>query len=117
MNWLIIGLGGSLGAVSRYLIGKALKPYSSGFPYPTLVVNILGSFLFGLFIKSGINNDTHSLYIFITGGFLGAFTTFSTFSFESISILNEKQFIKAGTYIFIHLIIGIGAAFLGYYLL
>lgn len=116
MNWIFIGVGGALGAISRFLVGQLLKPYSRLFPYATLTVNSIGSFLFGILLSSGLKDNSNLLYVFFTGGFLGAFTTFSTFSFESVTIINQKNFLKTALYIGLHLVVGLSLATLGYYI-
>lgn len=90
--YLYIAAGGALGAVARYLLSTWLNNRSvQAFPYGTFVVNLVGCFFLGLFYalsleKSVINPQTRPM---ITVGFLGAFTTFSTFSLETLNILKE----------------------------
>ena len=115
--WLFVGLGSFFGAVSRYFIYESLKPYQSKFPFATFVVNSLGSFFFGLVVGLGIEFQTPSLYIFLTGGFLGAFTTFSTFSVESITFWLNRSYKKFLVYVIGHFIIGISFVSLGFYLI
>ena len=91
MQYLFIAVGGAAGAVLRYLIsGWSYRLLGTGFPWGTLVVNILGSFLIGflwqLFEYVPISSNMRSL-IFIGG--LGAFTTFSTFAFESLNLFRD----------------------------
>ncbi len=105
MNWLLIGIGGSLGAISRYAISKYIKTRNNSFPIATLVVNAIGSFLLGYILGYNILNETQSFYFFITGGFLGAFTTFSTFSFEIFDLLKRKETLKAFTFVFLHILV------------
>ncbi|OEF99209.1 hypothetical protein BHF71_09680 [Vulcanibacillus modesticaldus] len=115
MNWLIIGLGGSLGAISRYLIGEHLKSYSKALPLATLFVNAVGSFIFGLILKISLDSDWQPFYLFLTGGFLGSFTTFSTFSFESITIVRQKKIITAFAYIGLHILVVMIMITLGFF--
>jgi CrcB protein len=91
LQYLFIAVGGAAGAVLRYLIsGWSYRLLGTGFPWGTLVVNILGSFLIGflwqLFEYVPISSNMRSL-IFIGG--LGAFTTFSTFAFESLNLFRD----------------------------
>jgi CrcB protein len=91
LQYLFIAAGGAAGAVLRYLIsGWSYRLLGTGFPWGTLVVNILGSFLIGflwqLFEYVPISSNMRSL-IFIGG--LGAFTTFSTFAFESLNLFRD----------------------------
>lgn len=113
MLWLFIGLGGAFGAMSRYTVSIFLKPYSKKLPFATIVINCLGSFLFGFFLASGLRDSLPTFYFLITTGFLGAFTTFSTFSFEAVNLLNSKQFRLATIYLLSHFFLPITFAFLG----
>lgn len=115
MIWLVIGLGGSLGAISRYGVSQLLKPYTNYFPYATLLINLTGSFLFGIMLGMGFDRESAG-YLFFTAGFLGAFTTFSTFSYETVQLFNQKEFIKSFVYAGLHVLISISVAGLGYYI-
>jgi fluoride exporter len=115
MIWLI-GIGGSLGACCRYLIGIATKKYSSSnFPISTWGINIFGSFLLGvlanLYSMGQIEEMTWSFWGI---GFCGAFTTFSTFSLEVVTLLEDKRYQTAFWYVGSSLIVGVFGAFLGY---
>lgn len=90
MEALLISIGGAVGAVSRYLVGQLLgKP---SFPWATLVVNALGSFILGL-VLFGEGNST--LQFLVAVGFCGAFTTFSSFSFQTVSLWERDKRILA----------------------
>lgn len=98
-NYLIVFFGAGIGGVLRYwgsnFVYKFLSPT---FPYGTLFVNVLGSFIIGLVMyyldtNKLINQD---LRIFLTIGFCGGLTTFSTFSFETINFLRDSEFLYAG---------------------
>lgn len=89
-----IALGGSFGALSRYYLTLLIARYTgSKFPWATLIVNLLGSFclgmLFNLFDRITVS---HSLRLFLTAGFLGAFTTFSTFTVETLNLFRSGEF-------------------------
>ena len=93
-NILVIGLGGALGAVSRYLCTILLTIYcGSAFPYGTLFVNSLGSATMGILatIFSYKLGSTHPLALFLMVGFLGAFTTFSSFSLDTLNLFLSQQ--------------------------
>ena len=86
---VLIGIGGFLGAVCRFtLINELKKRILMSFPVPTMLVNIIGSFLLGLLVGLDLHK---SVYVFAAIGFLGAFTTFSTFAVESVTLFQEKQ--------------------------
>lgn len=98
MNYLLVFIGGGLGSAARYwLQGFVYSETGTSFPYGTLAVNILGSFLIGLLMSSMeerflIHPTTR---IFLTIGILGGFTTFSSFSFETISLLRDGESLYA----------------------
>ncbi|WP_209120963.1 fluoride efflux transporter CrcB [Alkalihalobacillus sp. BA299] len=105
MNLLILGLGGALGAVSRYLLGLAIMKRHPQPPIPIamLTVNLIGSFGLGLFFALAygdipIASYGEPLYLFFGIGFFGAFTTFSTFSMETIELIRKKRMKKATVY-------------------
>lgn len=110
---LYIALGGGLGAVSRYIIGSLdwLKT-PGGFPVGTLSVNLIGCFLIGLiFAKFGMSPKWVSPLVII--GFLGGFTTFSTFGLESYWMLRDSKWLLLGSYVLISNIVGILLVFAG----
>ncbi len=93
-----VGIGGALGAVSRYLVvGISAKVFGTSFPYGTLIVNSLGSFLliFLLSIVLHKMEPTSAIRLFIAVGFMGSFTTFSSFSYETITLFYESMYFKA----------------------
>ncbi len=110
---LYIALGGGLGAVSRYIIGSWdwLKT-SGGFPVGTLTANLIGCFLIGLvFAKFGMGPRWVSPLVII--GFLGGFTTFSTFGLESYWMIRDSKWLLLGSYVLISNIVGILLVFAG----
>jgi len=112
---LSVALGGSIGAVLRFVIsGWIQKASGSLFPFGTLGVNILGSFVIGfLFLYfQHINLSLHQKAILVTG-LLGALTTFSTFSWETLFMLQHGEWSKALLNIVINVIFSIGATFVG----
>lgn len=104
MHWLAIAIGGALGAMARYAVTAFLTPLSpSRFPIGTLTVNVLGSLLIGVFyvlIIEKAHLDQQWRHVMMVG-FLGAFTTFSTFSLETFSLWHNGQPGMAISYIFI----------------
>ena len=117
MNALLIfavGAGGFLGAISRFLLATgAQKLTGSIFPYGTLTVNVLGSFIIGflfLYFEQTVSPTQKALLI---TGFLGALTTFSTFSLETVLMLQNSLYIKALTNVSLNAALSIGATLLG----
>ncbi|MCX7100563.1 MAG: fluoride efflux transporter CrcB [Methylobacter sp.] len=105
MNQIIaIALGGSFGAVIRFLVSSGIYQWlGRGFPYGTLVVNVMGSFMLGLLTESLMMQRITSTFEYraaILVGFIGAFTTFSTFSLETFYLIEQGQLSKAALNIF-----------------
>jgi len=102
MNWVAVAVGGALGAMARYAISTWIFQVSSHkFPYATLTVNVLGSFVMGiLFVviieRSALPVEMRSLWMI---GFLGAFTTFSTFSLDALSLWQNGHLFMALLYV------------------
>jgi fluoride exporter len=116
LRFFIVGLGGAIGTILRYIIGGLDYRFSSGvFPVSTLVVNVTGSliigFLWGIVDRFEISPN---LRIFIFIGILGGYTTFSTFSIETFNLMRAGEyriaFINSG----LSVILSIGAVFSGY---
>ncbi len=113
---LFLALAGSLGALSRYgLSGATQRLSGAGFPFGTLLVNVLGCLMIGFIMQVGLNTDIipRSLRTIITIGFLGAFTTFSTFSYETVSFMQDGAWLQASLNILANLILCIGATIIG----
>jgi len=113
---LIIGTGGFLGSVSRYLVSQYLqKIFETTFPIGTLVVNVIGSFLIGLIYAFSERGDilTPEWRMFLAVGLCGGFTTFSSFAYENFSMLNIQQILYSGIYTGLSLFFGLLAVYLG----
>lgn len=92
---LCVGIGGFLGASLRYLVSiGAIKLFKSDFPLGTLIVNVVGAILIGFIMQLslGVSFITPNLKLFLTTGILGGLTTFSTFSFETISLFQSGRY-------------------------
>ncbi|CAM3130537.1 fluoride efflux transporter CrcB [Vibrio rarus] len=114
-----IAIGGAFGACSRYLISElCIILLGRGFPYGTLTVNIAGSFIMGtliaLFENEAIAVDPWRQIIGL--GFLGALTTFSTFSMDNVLMFQQGDYWKAGLNIMLNVIFSISAAMIGFHL-
>jgi CrcB protein len=115
---LIIGCGGFLGAISRYGVGwlyAKVLPITT-FPYSTFTVNILGCLLFGIIAGLALERTiiTPELKYFLLVGFLGSFTTFSTYSFDSFFLLREGHEFVMLLNVVLQTVLGIFVAALGY---
>ncbi len=99
---LYIALGSALGGLSRYWIGGALqRAYPGSFPVGTLVVNLTGCFLIGLVLQYALEGTMNQeLRVFLTIGFCGGYTTFSSFSWESLRLLQAGEWGRGALYAF-----------------
>jgi CrcB protein len=116
---LWIGLGGFIGANARYFMGRAIiERYGSAFPWGTLTINVLGSFLIGIVLEliaqRAIAEPAYRLFLVV--GFLGGFTTFSSFAFESVTLLEDERWLRAGAYIVASNLAAIAACLVGVWL-
>lgn len=116
-NILLIGLGGSIGSIARYLVSK-LSHHIEWFSIPigTLAVNVIGSFLIGFLI--GISEKspilTVELRMFLMVGLCGGFTTFSSFTGENLMLMRNGQFFPLFLYTGLSILLGFFAVYLGY---
>ena len=112
-----IGCGGFLGAILRFLVSEASQRFSKNlwFPLGTFTVNIIGCCLLGLFGGWSENKELFSptVRLLLMVGFLGAFTTFSTFSYETLSLLRDQETFYAFFNITSHIVVGLFAAWVG----
>ncbi|MBU3946695.1 MAG: fluoride efflux transporter CrcB [Proteobacteria bacterium] len=116
-NIIMVGIGGFTGAILRYLISGYIQNLTqkAAFPFGTLAVNITGCFLIGILSQlvesqAGLSSE---LRTFLIIGLLGAYTTYSTFSNETMNLLQSQQFFLALVNVGTHLILGLSAVLLG----
>jgi len=113
MRLVLIGLAGAAGALSRYGIGQAIGPRS--FPWATLGINVVGAFVLGVVLGGpAVDRWSTTVTSMVAVGFLGAFTTFSTFAYETTSMLRADRPAAAFGYVALSLALGLGASALGF---
>lgn len=113
-NFLLVALGGALGSVLRHAASLIIP--AKHFPWPTLAVNIAGSFLIGLILALSTKEESflYNWKLFLATGICGGFTTFSAFSQENMELLQNGKYLLALTYIVVSIVLGIVAVFLGF---
>lgn len=118
MNYFVVAAGGFLGAIARFGMAQLLvyPVYTTGFPWGTLITNLLGCFVLSLFLTVTLDLLVISPYLRlgISTGFLGAFTTFSTFSLETVRLMQSHQFWYAGLYLFASIFLCIAMSAFGF---
>lgn len=118
-NYLLVAFGAALGGVARYwMSGVVQKVFPATFPSGTLAVNIIGSFLVGFFIFffDARKLISPEIKIILTIGFCGGFTTFSTFSLETINLLRDSQYLSAILNMGLNLVLTLVAVIFAYYI-
>lgn len=115
MQLIYIGLGGFFGAVFRFILSRFVNNYFTSFPVGTLVVNVTGSFILG-FIMYGLlsgKNISPEFRDFSAIGFIGAFTTMSTFAYESLRLAELSEYMHFGLNIFLNIFLCLLAVYFG----
>ena len=114
---LVVGAGGFFGAIARYLVNLAvLRVWSAPFPLGTLVINVTGSFVLGWFstwaaARAGLDPAWR---LFVGTGFVGAYTTFSTFAFETVRLAEESERGRALLNVAVSIVVGVASAAAGF---
>lgn len=116
LNFLLVALGGAIGSMLRYATGLgATRLFGPGFPWGTLIVNVVGSFVIGVFVESIARRfgASEPVRLLLVTGFLGGFTTFSSFSLDAAALLERGATAHALLYVGGSLILSLGAVFAG----
>ncbi len=119
MNMLLaVGVGGGIGSLARYCLAGWIQPAGSAFNWGIFAVNILGGLLMGVIVEASALKLSLSpeLRAFLTVGILGGFTTFSTFSLDSVLLLQKGEYLTAAAYIIGSVVLSILALFAGLYM-
>jgi len=115
ITYVMVGAGGFIGANARFILGRwASQKWGTAFPIGTLIINLAGCFILGLFATVANRlalNDYWRLLVAV--GFVGAFTTFSTFEYETFELMRQANLLRAAANAFGSLIFGFVAVFLG----
>jgi CrcB protein len=113
-NTLFVAAGGAIGAALRYLTNVGvMRLIGPGFPFGTVVVNVLGSFLMGLLVVVLAEKGGNKFAPFLMTGVLGGFTTFSAYSLDAVTLYNRGEIVLAGAYVLGTVIVGIAALVAG----
>jgi len=115
MIYLLIALGGAAGSLLRYLVGGAVQRMSaSGFPVGTMVVNVSGCFIIGVLVRQFLNMQlSPELRALLIVGFCGGFTTFSTFSAETLGLIEGGEYGRAAGYVVLSVTLCLAATLAG----
>ncbi len=115
---VLVFVGGGVGSIARFLLGKWLNNIENAIPYGTMLANILGSLFIGIILGYTAKNSSFSsnYTLLLATGFCGGFTTFSTFAYENHLLLKSGDYFSFLPYVLLSLFLGIVAVFLGVYL-
>jgi fluoride exporter len=119
-NILCVGLGGFIGASLRYIISiNSTKLFGAQFPYGTLIVNVVGGLLIGLIMELCITTNviSPSLKLFLVTGIIGGLTTFSTFSYETVTLFIEDNYVAGMLNTVLNLFLSIAGVVIGKFLI
>jgi len=121
ITWLVVALGSALGGMARYGVGLlAVRLVGASFPWGTLLINVVGSFVIGLFgaltLADGPMPASAELRVFVMVGICGGFTTFSSFSLQTVDLLQAGETAAVAFYIVASVALCLAGTFLGYWL-
>lgn len=111
MGYILVGIGGIFGSITRFVLGKYISEHSKTvFPRGTFIINITGALLLGIVATF---QNYNNMYLLLGDGFLGAYTTFSTFMYEGINLFQEKEKLNSFKYVFGSIFLGVLGFVLG----
>jgi CrcB protein len=116
MNLLwYVALGSAVGGASRFALSTFIQQRAGPFPIGTLVVNITGSLALGFLLRDALGSTSVSAETraLLTTGFCGGYTTFSTFSYETIALIQDGDYRRAGMYVVMSVVVSLAATFVG----
>ena len=113
MEILAVGIGGAIGASLRYFLSQIIV-YEAGFPLATCIANLIGCFLLSYLLSGKLLKSYPKMKLALTTGLLGSFTTFSTFSNETISLISDQLYGIAFVYVLLSALGGLLLSFVGY---
>jgi len=114
MDIILVGIGGAFGGTLRFFLGKYISERSRiGFPVATFLINISGAFFLGVLYSAQVDNR---IYLLLGDGFLGAYTTFSTFMYEGFTVFRDNARANAAIYVSSTILLGVAGFFAGYIL-
>ena len=113
LDCIMVGIGGFIGSVCRYLIGLLPSEINNGFPMKTLAINVVGSFFISVIAVSAARGKSLSpqIALMLRVGVCGGFTTFSTFAYESADLIKGGHMMTAFAYVCMSVVLGIAAIF------
>jgi CrcB protein len=112
-----VAIGSAIGGVSRYMLGGLVQRLAdTTFPAGTLLINVTGSLLLGVIVRYAVETPTITPEIkaFLTIGFCGGYTTFSTFSYEAVAMLEDGQWTRAGLYVSASVLVSLFGTLIGF---
>ena len=121
ITWIAVALGSAIGGMARYGVGLlAVRLVGAGFPWGTLLINVAGSFIIGLYgamtLADGPMPASADMRAFVMVGFCGGFTTFSSFSLQTLDLIQAGETVAAACYVLASVGLCLAGVFLGYWL-